>query len=130
MKKTIRIAMFGYDPDPDTGVSKEAFRGDVVDLGKEDVERGIEIGAFVEDFSTPDPEAEGVDLVIDFETASVGEIEEWIREDRPTVAETVEIADGSPAIAEKVLEAETSAYSGEPRKGVVDGLSAILGASG
>lgn len=49
-----------------------------------------------------------------------------LRDDTPTVDETVALAEGDPIKARQVLEAEDVVSGGEPRVGVVDGLNKII----
>lgn len=61
----------------------------------------------------------------DVRTAAVGDLAQWITDEKATVDETVALAEGDKALAEKVLEAESIATGGDGRKGVVSKLSAI-----
>lgn len=49
-----------------------------------------------------------------------------LRDDTPTVDETVALAEDDPDKARQVLEAEGVVTGGEPRKGVVEALSKII----
>lgn len=64
--------------------------------------------------------------VLDVTTASVDELAGWIKTENPSVNEVVQASDGQAELAQKLLEAEAMAKNGEPRKGVVDGLSAVI----
>lgn len=66
------------------------------------------------------------DEVLDPETASAEELAEWIKEDKPNVGEVLEAAGDDADIASKLLEAEGIATGGSPRRGVTDGLSAVI----
>lgn len=59
--------------------------------------------------------------------ATVEELADWIRNDGPTVNDVVQASEGDAGYARKLLDAETQAKDGEPRRGVVDGLSAVIG---
>ena len=72
-------------------------------------------------------EAEGTEL--DVRSASVTDLADWISEDEPNVNATVGASEGDPDLAKKLLEAEAEAAqrdNREVRKGVVDGLSAVV----
>ena len=69
---------------------------------------------------TPDEE------LLDVNVASVDELADWIRLERPTVNDVVQASGGEPVIARKLLEAESKAQNGEPRKGVLEGLTAVV----
>lgn len=58
----------------------------------------------------------------------VGDAIVWLRKETPTVAETVAAAGDDPAKAAALLEAENAVSGGDPRAGVVKGLSAIINA--
>ena len=64
--------------------------------------------------------------LLDVNTASVDELAEWIRTERPTVNDVVQASGGDPELAQKLLEAEAQATEGQPRKGVLEGLSAVI----
>lgn len=81
-----------------------------------DVETDEETGEEVE------PEEE----VLDVNTASVDELADWIRNDRPTVNDVVQASNGEAELARKLLEAESQAHEGQPRFGVQKGLSAVI----
>jgi hypothetical protein len=58
---------------------------------------------------------------------SVGELAAYLRDAKPSVDDTVALADGDPEKARKVLEAENTATGGSPRAGVKSGLDKIIG---
>lgn len=67
--------------------------------------------------------------LIDVGSASVDELADWIRQvppNKPTVQDVVNASGGDPDIAKKLLEAESKAHDGEPRKGVLEGLTAVV----
>jgi hypothetical protein len=64
------------------------------------------------------------DGVIDPQTASVADLAEWIRTDKPNATEVVEAAQGDSEIAAKLLEAEQLATD-PPRKSVVEPLQRV-----
>jgi hypothetical protein len=54
----------------------------------------------------------------------------YIRDEKPNADDTVALAQGDPAKARIVLEAETAANGGEPRKGVESALEKIIAGGG
>jgi hypothetical protein len=88
----------------------------------------IESGA-VRDVVTDDETGEEViedETLLDIGTATVDELADWISTERPTVNDVVQASDGSAELAKKLLEAESKATNGEARKGVLEGLSAVI----
>lgn len=87
----------------------------------------IESGS-VSDVQTDDDGEEVVEEeeLLDVNTASADDLADWIRTERPTVNDVVQASDGDPEVARKLLEAESTATDGEPRKGVMEGLSAVI----
>ena len=65
--------------------------------------------------------------LLDVEEASVEQLTEWIDTEKPTVQDVVNASEGEPDFARKLLEAESKAHEGEPRKGVFEGLSTVIG---
>jgi hypothetical protein len=61
---------------------------------------------------------------------SATEVSDWIKSERPNVSETVQAADGDPATARVVLEAERTATHGDPRATVEKHLQAIIDGEG
>lgn len=64
--------------------------------------------------------------LLDVNTATVEQLADWIRSERPTVNDVVQASGGDPDVATKLLEAESQATNGEARKGVLEGLSAVI----
>lgn len=128
--KKIKIRGFTYykrvphPSEPDKEIVQAAFatRGDEVELSENDVKRGEEIGAFVNE------EEDAVQATADFNVvdASDDEIEEYLENENPNVKETVALANGDKESAERILAAERSLTGGAPRKGVEDGLTEII----
>lgn len=89
----------------------------------------IKTGA-VQDFQTDEATGEEVEEeeeLLDVNAATVDDLADWISQEHPTVNDVVQASGGDPDVARKLLEAETQAQSGEPRKGVVEGLTAVIG---
>lgn len=87
----------------------------------------IESGA-VRDVETDDSgeEVTEEEELLEVNAASVDDLANWIRTERPTVNDVVQASDGDPETARKLLEAESQAQDGEPRKGVLEGLTAVI----
>lgn len=88
----------------------------------------IQSGA-VKDVQTDEATGEEVieeEELLDVNTATVEDLADWIRTERPTVNDVVKASDGDPDVAKKLLEAESQAQDGDPRKGVVEGLTAVI----
>jgi hypothetical protein len=139
--KTIKHLQFWYTKQMKRGgktVTAEqiAYQGDTVDItDPEDLARGEEHGAFYTDaelaaFAGEAPEQDasggGVDKPEDFAAASVDDIADWMEDSGATIPDLLEIANDNPEAANKILEAENKIQSGDPRKGLVEGLTTIL----
>lgn len=87
----------------------------------------IKSGA-VKDVQTDDSGDEVIEEeeLLDVNSATVDELADWIRTERPTVNDVVQASGGDPDAAQKLLEAEAAATEGEARKGVLEGLSAVI----
>lgn len=137
----IRHAQFLYYVEGDTAVSKRtgeeittlapriAQRNDIVDIPRqEDIERGEKFHAFYteEDYEQEGAAEEGAEE--ESEPASTDQSHDdlvaWIRDDKPTAPQVVEAAD-SPEKAQALIDAETEASGGDPRKSVIDPLEKI-----
>lgn len=57
---------------------------------------------------------------------SATEVADWIESEKPNASETIAAAGDDPAAAQTVLEAESVATKGDPRKGVADSLQKII----
>lgn len=111
-------------------VPRYGNRGEEVELLEHDENRLDELGALepkgakrktaAADDTTPPP------ATLDVHAAGVAEIAAFLEANEPTIPQTVEMADGDPALAEKLLEAESVATGGEPRKGVTDKLQKLI----
>jgi hypothetical protein len=124
----------GYpDLDPESQEYKNKLsdfqKGELIELQPRAYEGLITSGAVADvktDESTGNEVEEPDEEFLDVHTASVEQLAEWIREERPTVNDVVQASDGDADVAQKLLSAESQAQDGEPRKGVVDGLSAVI----
>jgi len=123
------VTRLGLDADQDSGEYLDAVedykRGQKIDLLADDYLRLKNAGA-VMDLDDADNLPEVEDEVLDPVTASIDELAEWIRQEKPTVNAVVQATDGDPDVAAKLLEAEGVATDGDPRDGVVKGLSAVI----
>lgn len=100
--------------------------GQLLDLNDEDYLRLKAAGAVVDadDVQTLG-EDDAVEL-LDVRTASVEDLSDWIKQDGPNINDVVQASEGEPDLAQKLLEAENKASDGDPRKSVVDGLTAVI----
>jgi hypothetical protein len=57
---------------------------------------------------------------------NVGELTGWIKQSKPNVDDTVALAEGDPERAQRVLDAETAATGGSPRKSVQEQLEKVV----
>lgn len=78
----------------------------------------------VEDGEIVDTEDD--DELLDINEATVDQLVDWIHNDKPTINDVVQASGGDADLARKLLEAESKATNGEPRKGVLQGLSAVI----
>lgn len=79
-------------------------------------------GEVVERESLPELDEE----LLEVNSASVEQLADWIRSERPTVNDVIGASNGDPELARKLLEAEGQAQGGEPRRGVLSGLTAVI----
>lgn len=115
----------GIDVESDEyAAAEEDFRlGQRIELTEADYLRLLSCGAVLD---PDDAEAEADVITLDPAGASIDELAQWISEESPNVQETVNASGGEPEIAQKLLEAETQAKDGDPRDGVVKGLTAVI----
>lgn len=123
---TIKIRAFPYyvdvvDPVTNQEVRQEriASRGQTVELSDADLERAQRFNAIETDVDADLKEATGAFSV---ETASIGELAEFIRTEKPSVDDLVDAVNEDPNVASRVLEAERLATGQQPRKTLVDKL--------
>lgn len=126
---TIKIRAFPYyvdttDPVTNREVRQEriASRGQTVELNDADYERAVRFNAIETDADAALKESTGAFSV---ETASVGELAEFIRSEKPSVDDLVDAVNEDPNVASRVLEAENLATGRQPRKTLVDKLGDI-----
>jgi hypothetical protein len=116
----------GIKPDGTQGkvaVEKLARRDDEIEVNDFDYEKGVRLGAF---YDGDEPEPEVAEREIDVASADVDELAEWIEEDSVSVKDLVAAAGDDRQVAQKLLDAETQATGGQPRKTAVSGLEAII----
>jgi len=98
----------------------EGQRGENHDIPLErDIERGLRLGAF----ETEEEKAEAKPPV----HGTIEELSEYIKSDHPTISELLNMTGGDPDLAERVLEAETLATAGNPRRGLVAAVAKMAG---
>jgi hypothetical protein len=124
---TIKIRAFPYyvdytDPVTNREVRQEriASRGQTVELSDEDYERAVRFNAIETETDAELKETVGAFSV---ETASVEQLAEYIRAEKPSVDDLVDAANEDPNVAARILEAENLATGRQPRKTLVEKLS-------
>jgi hypothetical protein len=129
---TIKIRAFPYyvtEDNPLTGqpIRREriARRGETVELSDEDYNRASYFDAIRSEADEDVANAVG-DGTSTVDSASIEELAKWLQESKPTVDETVDAAEDDPVVARRLLDAENLATGQQPRKGVEDGLKAII----
>lgn len=128
---TIRHKAFSYrvlsdhpvEPGKQIYVEHLARRGDTIDVLPEDYVRGERFGAFEGVGPEPEPEPSGVP---DLATATDTDLINWIKDGSPTVQDVVDASQGNPEYADRLLTAEAAATGNDSRKGVVEGLQAVV----
>lgn len=141
-EKTIKHLQFWYTKTIERAgnkvpVEQIAYQGDTVDITEaEDLARGEDNGAFYTDAelaafageAPPEPDGTGGDVPMpaDFATATVDDIADWMEDSRASIPQLLEIANENPDAANRILEAENKIQSGDPRKGLVEGLTAVV----
>ena len=103
-----------------------ARRGDTVRLTPEQEARFVEHLAPLR--GDPGPQ-EGVEILSASEMTDE-QLSTWIKDDKPTVSEVIEAAEGDPELARRLLAAEHDATNGSPRKTLVAELTAIEASGG
>lgn len=109
------------DPNRKVTIAKMAVRGETVDLSAADVERGKAIGAFAGSAPEKAPE-----VAFDLASSTDEELDAHLNTTSPNVGATVALAGGDPEAAKRVLAAEERTRPGDPRGGVVKGLTKVI----
>ena len=113
-------------------VRRLARQGDTLgELSEEDEARAQDLGVF--DDPPPMPGLVDRDAgppTAGDDTSPADDPEGWLREQRPSVKDVVSAAGSDPVLAARLLDAESAVTDGKPRKGVVEGLTAIVEAAG
>lgn len=127
--KHVRFEHYVEEPDPISGKTRLARRvakaGDVVEIPREvDRELGARHGAFFTDEELKAVEAPQGEVPV--AEKSDQQLIDWISEDKPNVDDTVGAAGTDPDLAQRILDAETAATGGDPREGVLKGLTKVI----
>lgn len=106
--------------------SKQAKRGDVVELDPYWIRYGDDMGAFV---TEADREVEEDEDVIDtaeaVEEMGDDELMNWVSDS--TIPQVLGVAKADPSLCKRILEAENAATGNDPRTGLVEALARISG---
>lgn len=107
----------------------EYQRGQIIYLLDADYNRLINTEAVCDVGSEPavPGSPEDTTTYVDPTTATVEDLRLWIETEKPSENDVIQASGGDPEVASKLLEAESQAQNGEPRKGVFDGLSVVIG---
>jgi len=123
-----------YNPDQKILIPRVSVRDEELnpeDLSPYDRERAERHGVFYKEGeqtregTTVGEDGEVVEKSVD--DMSVEELATWIKEDEPTIDDLLELASDDPDQAQKILDAENMATSNDPRKGLVTGLTKVIG---
>lgn len=134
-ERTVRIRSFAYteevphptNPNKTVIRRRRVARGETHDFPAAAIKEGEAFGAFV---TEEDEAAAEEEATPNFESADADEIAEWIIESKPTVNEVLDATGGSPAVAQKMLDAENIATGNDPRSTLVEGLAEIVNRGG
>lgn len=118
-ERTVAWRSFRYTDEG--GRVRTASRGDLIALSSEEEAEAERIGAIQAGAGKPEGEPE-----LDMDAATVEELEEWLTDERPTVAEVLSRAGSDPDLAQRLLDAEDAATGGDPRRGVEAGLLKVI----
>lgn len=125
MERTVKIRSFSYNVKEGKRTKRiRVNRGETHDFPEEAILEGEEMEAFVTE-SDGASEEEG-SATLDFSEATVEDIAEYIEEQHPNVQELIDATEGSPSIAERILDAENAVTKGDPRKTLVEGLAEVV----
>lgn len=118
-ERTVKILGFRYTDEDGNWLL--ASRGQTVDFSEEDAARGDADGVFV----TEEDAAAGEAAL--GPNSSDDELLEFVKDAK--VGDVVDLAGDNQEFAQRLLDIETDATGGEPRKGVAQGLAAIVGSA-
>lgn len=125
-KRTIKIRSF-RSRDPETRkYSPWYMRGETVDLPAWAIEQGDAVGAFkpAKGEKVEEEKPAGPVLAADFDDDAL--LAYW-ESDHPTIPKAINMADGDPEQAKRILAVEDAYTGGTSRKTLVEGLAAIVG---
>lgn len=128
-KRTVASIMFPYrgrvtGPDGQQYPAMlRARKGDPIEVDDEDLARGEEHGAFESTETRAEAAPAATPLAADM---SDDELVAFISEEKPSVPDTVALANEDPEQARRVLAAEEIAKDGDPRQTLVTKLEALL----
>lgn len=134
--REIKIRSFVYEEEIEDFLgnkgtaSKQAKRGDVVKLDPYWAAYGDDMGAFVTEADRAARESADEDLIDTAETVEeMGEDElmNWVSD--KTIPEILAVANADPTLCTRLLDAENKATGNDPRTGLVEGLTHIIGSS-
>jgi hypothetical protein len=127
------MSVLGADADPSSPEYEKAVTdfklGQQIELLDEDYVRLRNGGAVVDAQVAEQAAKAAEESQQDVASASKEDLVAWLMTEGPNVQETVNASEGDPGLAKRLLEAEAEAAQQEdrePRKGVVDGLSAVV----
>lgn len=122
--------LLGPEFDPESEEAKKAFKdfkqGELIELLPDDYVRLINGKAVVDADKAEQMAVEAEEEILDVRTASVDDLARWIEQEQPTVQKVVDASGGEADLAHKLLKAESQATDEEPRKGVLDALTAVI----
>jgi uncharacterized protein YlzI (FlbEa/FlbD family) len=124
------VRVLGPDFDPNSEEAQTAaanFKlGEQIDLLPDDYVRLMNGRAVVDAGTAEETQEQLEEEILDPATASVDDLARWIEQEKPTVQDVVNASGGEPDVARKLLEAESQANDQDARKGVVEGLTAVI----
>lgn len=137
--KALSVPWTTYQPSPlqegqFIATEHRAVKGDIIDVPESVFEKYADpsIDAWyrdeevAEDSATDDSDASVTPLA----EMDQAQVTQWLSDTEPTEKEVVEAAEGNPELARKLLNAENEVTGGDPRDGVVEGLSEVISRGG
>jgi hypothetical protein len=141
--RVVKHLMFSYVKESPSPVNPGATiytegiakRGEVLEAGvlpDHERDKGDKLGSFYNEAETDVLKKGGVseERVAegegDVQNMSVEELADYINENKLSVNDTIELAGEDGELAERLLDAETLARGNDPRKGVEEGLTAVI----